>query len=50
MKNFVKAMHQTGPVFGYLAEKFPGIGAAKVMEGIFIDPQICKLFRDEQFN
>jgi hypothetical protein len=50
MKNFVKAMDQTGPAFRYLAEKFPGISAAKIKEGVFIGPQIRKLFRDEQFD
>jgi hypothetical protein len=47
MKNFVKAMHQTEPAFRYLAEKFPGISAAKIKKGIFNGPQIRKLFRDE---
>jgi hypothetical protein len=31
-------------------EKFPGICDAKVKEGVFIGPQICKLIRDELFN
>ena len=43
-------MDQTGPAFRYLAEKFPGISAAKIKEGVFIGPQIRKLFRDEQFD
>jgi hypothetical protein len=50
MKNFVKAMDQTGSTFRNLAEKFPGISAAKIKEGIFIGSQIRKLFRDEQFD
>jgi hypothetical protein len=50
MKNFVKAMDQTEPVFRYLAEKFPGISAAKIKESVFIGPQIRMLFRDEQFD
>jgi hypothetical protein len=50
MKNFVKTMDQTGPTFRYLAKKFPGISAAKIKEGVFIGPQIRKLFRDEQFG
>jgi hypothetical protein len=45
MKNFVKAVDQTGPEFRYLTEKLPGISAAKI-----ISRQICKLFRDEHFN
>jgi hypothetical protein len=43
-------MDQTGPALRYLAEKFPGISAAKMKEGVFIGPQIRKLFRDEQFD
>jgi hypothetical protein len=50
MKNFIKAMDQAGPAFMYLAEKFPGISAAKIKEVVFIGPQIRKLFRDEQFD
>jgi hypothetical protein len=50
MKNFVKAMDQTRSAFRYLAEKFPGISAAKIKDGVFIGPQIRKLFRDEQFD
>jgi hypothetical protein len=50
MKNSVKAMDQTGPAFTYLAEEFPGISAAKIKEGVFIGPQIRKLFRDDQFD
>jgi hypothetical protein len=50
MKNFVKAMDQTRPAFRYLAEKFPEIRTAKIKEGVFIGPQIRKLFRDEQFD
>jgi hypothetical protein len=38
-------MDQTGPAFEYLAEKFP-----KIKEGVYISPQICPLFRDEQFD
>jgi hypothetical protein len=49
-KNSAKAMDQTGTVFRYLTEKFPGIRAAYIKEGVFIGPQIHKLFRDKQFN
>jgi hypothetical protein len=49
-KNSVKAMDQTGTVFRYLTEKFPGIRAANINEGVFIGPEIHKLFRDKQFN
>jgi hypothetical protein len=50
MKNFVKAMDRTGSVFKYLAEKFPGLREAKIKEGVFVGPQISKLFRDDMFN
>jgi hypothetical protein len=50
MKNFVKAMDQTGPAFRYLDEKFTGISPRKIKEGVFIGPQIHKFFRDKQFD
>jgi hypothetical protein len=50
MKNFVKAMDRTGSVFEYLAEKFPQRSEAKIKEGVFMVPQIRKLFRDDMFN
>jgi len=45
MKSFFRAMDQTD-----LAEKFPGISAAKIKEGVFIGPQIHRLFRREQLT
>jgi hypothetical protein len=50
MKNFVKVMDQTGPAFTHLTEKFPGISAAKTKSGVFVSPQIRKIFRDEQLT
>jgi hypothetical protein len=50
MQNFVMALDQTGPAFRQLAEKFAGIRAAKMKEGVSIGPQIRQLFRDEQFD
>jgi hypothetical protein len=50
MKNFVKVMDQTGSAVKYLAEKFPRLSEAKIKEGVFVDPQIRKLFRDDMFN
>ena len=50
MKNFVKAMDRTGSVFTYLAENFYRLSEAKIKQGIFVGPQICKLFRDVMFN
>jgi hypothetical protein len=42
-------MDQTGLASKYLTEKFPGISAAKMKEGVFIGPQMHHFFRDEQF-
>jgi len=50
MKNFVKAMNRTGSAFKYLAEKSPRLSEAKIKEGMFVGPQIRKLFRDDMFN
>lgn len=50
MKNFVKAMDKTGEAFLYLRKKFPRLSEAKIKEGIFVGPQIHKLFKDEHFN
>jgi len=50
MKNFVKAMDRTVSAFKYLAEKFPRLSEAKIKEGVFVGPQIRKLFRDDMFN
>jgi len=49
-ENFVKAMDRTGSAFQYLAEKFPRLNVAKIKEGVFVGPQIRKLFRDDMFN
>jgi hypothetical protein len=50
MKNFVKAMDKTGEAFLYLSTKFPRLSEAKIKEGVFVGPQIRKLFKDEHFN
>ena len=50
MKNFIKATGRTGSAFKYLAEKFPRLKGAKIIEGVFVGPQIRKLFRDDMFN
>jgi hypothetical protein len=49
LMNFGRVVYQTGLGFVYLAEKFPGMSAAKFKEGVFIGPQMHQLFRDEQF-
>ena len=38
MQNSVRALDQTGSPFRHLAEKFQGISAAKIKEGVFICP------------
>ena len=50
MKNFVKAKDRTGSAFKYLAEKFPRLSEAKIKEGVFMGPQVRKLFRDDMFS
>ena len=50
MTDFVKVNGSDRVPFCCVSEKFQGISAAKVMEGVFIGLQICKFFRDEQFN
>lgn len=43
-------MDQTELAFCYLAEKFPGINAAKFKEDVFMGPQIHRLFSGEQLT
>ena len=50
MKNLVKNMDRTGWAFQYLVEKFPRLSEAKIKEGVFVGPQIRRLFRDDMFN
>jgi hypothetical protein len=50
MKNFEKAMDRTRSGFKHLAEKVPRLSKTKIKEGVFVGPQIRKLFRDEMFN
>jgi len=38
MQNSVGALDQTGPALRHLAEKFQGIRAVKIKEGVFICP------------
>jgi len=40
MKYFVKGMDKTGRGFEYVRNKFPNVGDTKIMEGIFVGPQI----------
>ncbi|XP_014779612.1 uncharacterized protein LOC106875835 [Octopus bimaculoides] len=50
MKNFVKAMEKLGQRFKYLTSKFPTLSDAKIKGGIFIDPQIRELLKDDDFE
>jgi len=50
MENFVKALDVKGPAFMYLCGKFPRLTYKKVKVGVFIGPQIRKLFKDQQFE
>jgi len=50
MKNFVKAVDRTGSPFKYLAEKIPQLREAKIKEGVFMCPQIRRLFRGDMFE
>ena len=45
VKNFVKVLHKNGATFQNLSPVFPGLGAAKLKEGIFVGPQIQKCWR-----
>jgi hypothetical protein len=44
MKIFVKAMDRNGSAFKYLAEKISRLSEAKIKQGVFVGPQIHKLF------
>ena len=49
-KNFVKALDVKGPAFTYLCGKLSKLTFEKVKAGVFIGPQIRKLFKDQQFE
>ncbi|KAJ8881652.1 hypothetical protein PR048_018138 [Dryococelus australis] len=49
MKNF-KAMNKDGEALKYLRVKFSWLSEAKVKEGVFVGPQIRKLFNYPQFS
>ena len=50
VKNFVKAINQEEAAFTYLWEKISRLSEAKLKEGIFIDPQIRDIIKDEYFD
>ncbi|GBN33374.1 hypothetical protein AVEN_254889-1 [Araneus ventricosus] len=49
-KIFVKALDREGVAFLHLRNKFKHLSEAKVKKGVFIDPQIKAVFRDEEFE
>ncbi|GBM28835.1 hypothetical protein AVEN_43559-1 [Araneus ventricosus] len=50
VKNLVKAMDKNGLAFKYPHEKFPLLCVARIIEGVFVGPQIKQLFRDPKFE
>ena len=45
-----KSSGQTKSRLRYLFEKFPRLSKAKIKEGFFVGPQICKLLIDDTFD
>lgn len=50
MKNFVKALNPESDAFEYLKKISPKLSIQKIKAGIFIGPQIRKLFDDIEFQ
>lgn len=50
MENFVKALDKGGEGFLYFEKKFPKLSDAKFREGVFVGPQIRKIFDDLDFK
>ena len=50
IKQFVKAMNQSGQGFMYLSKTFPRLSSAKIKEGVFVDPLIRELKKDSYFE
>ncbi len=50
MKQFVKALFKEGECFKCLDNKLPGLSEVKTKEGVFVGPDIRKLFKDEVFE
>ncbi|XP_017488063.1 PREDICTED: uncharacterized protein LOC108376372 [Rhagoletis zephyria] len=49
IKQFVKALDKNSSAFKYLQDLFPKLSEAKVTAGIFVGPQIKKIFESEEF-
>ena len=50
MKNFVKALPKNGATFEHLSTVFPGLSTAKLKDGIFVEPQIREVLKDNDFE
>lgn len=50
MKNFVKSLDKEGHGFSYLRKIFSKMSDAKLKEGVFVGPQIRKVFKDQNFE
>ena len=50
LKKGRKALNREGNVFIYLRRKFARIGEAKLLEGMFIEPLMRDLFKDDNFE
>lgn len=50
MKNFVKAMDKNGTAFQHLCTLLPALSSAKLIEGIFVRPQIQEVLKDKDFE
>lgn len=50
MKQFVKALDQSGKCFQYLLKKFPSLSDAKIKEGVFVGPDIRSLIKSTDFE
>ena len=50
MKQFVKALNQELDACKYLLEFFPKLSEAKIKGGIFVGPQIKKIFKSTEFS
>ena len=49
MKQFVKALETEGESFQHIITTLPGLSFEKICAGVFDDPQIRTLIRDDQF-
>ena len=50
MKQYTKALNQTKSYFQYLKVIFHKISDAKIKEGLFVGPHICRLSDNKDFN